>query len=341
LFWTDHPQWAANKTGLRSDLQHAFRSPNCYHFVKSAAHAYELSRILGWPNCFECPVAADPEQLEPAVGIEPEYDVIAIYDGQREPSKWMDCFVEQDNPDPQELSEHYTDGIRSELSALWDAQNVPPRLNAQLRSLGERLMQYRLADPLHATARSIPALADEFPQAMGWLTFNHTVYFAMAELMWRYRGWQREFMVRYLSRRFRVAVLGGSTDFAEIPSVLARGKIVINCNRGCDEEGLTAETFEIAASGGAALVQSRVYGLSEHFEIGREVEMFDRPSEAAEVIGALLADNARRQAMSAAARARVERDHSWDSRIERLLAPAGMKLANFRPPQSIRLAAAA
>src|SRR5690348_13598018 len=44
MFWTDHPQWAADKIGLRADLQIAFRSPNCFHFVKTEAHAYELSR---------------------------------------------------------------------------------------------------------------------------------------------------------------------------------------------------------------------------------------------------------------------------------------------------------
>ena len=53
LFWTDHPQWANEKQALQAGLQPAFRSPNCFHFVKTRTHAQELARILGWPNCHD------------------------------------------------------------------------------------------------------------------------------------------------------------------------------------------------------------------------------------------------------------------------------------------------
>src|ERR1700722_17845122 len=66
MYWTDHPQWAMEKRALQPALQPAFRSANCFHFVKTAAHAMELNRILGWPNCLDVPLACDPDQIRPA-----------------------------------------------------------------------------------------------------------------------------------------------------------------------------------------------------------------------------------------------------------------------------------
>ena len=65
LFWTDHPQWANERQALSPGLQPAFRSANSFHFVKTEAHAAELRRILGWPNCFACPLACDPDMISP------------------------------------------------------------------------------------------------------------------------------------------------------------------------------------------------------------------------------------------------------------------------------------
>ena len=52
MLWLDHPQWHADLIGLSPQLQGMFRSANSYHFLKSAGHALEVERILGWPNCF-------------------------------------------------------------------------------------------------------------------------------------------------------------------------------------------------------------------------------------------------------------------------------------------------
>jgi hypothetical protein len=259
----------------------------------------------------------------------------------------MQPFLQHDDPDPQEISEHYTPEIRSELRALWEAQNVQPTMRAQLVALGEKLTDLRRADLLGAAAWHIPALADEFPQAMGWLTFNHAAYFKMTEILWRYRGWLREFMLAYLAKRFRVAVFGGDwtalgcakptsgqsggawVDFADIPKVLARGKVVVNFSAGYDEEGITAKPFEIAASG-ACMVHNRWRGLEDFFEVDKQIRSFHRAREAADVIGALLADDPSRRDMAAAARARVERDHSWDSRLLRMLTAAGFAPEAFK-----------
>jgi hypothetical protein len=344
MYWTDHPQWANNKIGLRPDLQIAFRSANCFHFVKTRAHAYELSRVLGWPNCFDCPLAADPDHIQPATGIDAEYDVVAIYGGAPKATDWMQPFLAQDDPDPQEISEHYLPEIRSELRALWEAQNVPAAMRHQLEALGEKLVELRRADLLGAAAWHISTLADEFPQAMGWLTFNHLVYFQMVEVLWRLRGWLREFMLAYLAKRFRVAVFGGDwsalgcakpasgsawVEFSDIPKVLARGKVALNLSAGYDEEGITAKPFEIAASG-ACMVHNRSRELEDFFTVGQEIAAFHRPREARDVIDSLLSDDPRRRAMAAAARARVERDHSWDSRLKRMLGAAGLEVDSLK-----------
>jgi hypothetical protein len=347
MYWLDHPQWAHDRIGLRADLQPAFRSPNCFHFVKSAAHAFELNRILGWPNCAECAPACDAAHIKPAYDVEPDFDVVAIFGGSPQPAAWMQRLLDERDPDPHDIAEHYTEEIRAEMSALWDVQNVQPQLLAQLRALGDRLMQYRLADLNKAAAWHLPALSDEFPQAMGWLTFNYPVYFRMVELTWRYRGWLREFMIAYLAKHFRVAVFGGDwsalgcqcpssewVDFVDMPRVFARGKVVLNLSAGHDEEGLTAKPFEIAASAGGALVHNDCVGIERYFEPGVEIETFSRPREAVEVIRALLSDDARRKSMTFAARRRVERDHCWDSRLIRLLANTGMDLQHFQPAQA-------
>jgi glycosyltransferase involved in cell wall biosynthesis len=254
----------------------------------------------------------------------------------------MKPFLEQDDPDPQEIGEHYVPSIRADMRTLFEGLSVEPALRNQLIALGDRLIDLRRADMLAAAAWHIPALADEFPQAMGWLTFNHQVYFQMTELLWRLRGWLREFMLAYLARHFRVAVFGGDwgalgcakpgngwVDLADMPKVLARGKVVVNLSAGYDEEGITAKPFEIAASG-ACMVHNRCRGLEDFFTIGSEVESFHRPREARDAIAALLADDSRRRSIGAAARARVERDHSWDSRLQRLLTCAGLTIDSFR-----------
>jgi len=71
-------------------------------------------------------------------------------------------------------------------------------------------------------------------------------------------------------------------------------------------------------------------GVEEFFEIGTEVAAFDRPREAVEQVELLLSDEAHRRRMGEAARARVERDHSWDGRLVRLLTAAGFPIDAFR-----------
>ena len=93
-------------------------------------------------------------------------------------------------------------------------------------------------------------------------------------------------------------------------------------SRGHDEEGLTHKPFQIAACGVPMVHIDRV-GLAECFTPGREVASFATPAEAREVVSDLLADQDRRESMAAAARARLLKQHTWETRLPEMLNRAG------------------
>jgi hypothetical protein len=82
------------------------------------------------------------------------------------------------------------------------------------------------------------------------------------------------------------------------------------------------------------MVHNRCRELDRFFAPGPEIETFHRPREARDVVSALLDDEARRRAIGGAARARVEREHSWDSRLLRMLDAAGFNRDWFAAPAS-------
>jgi hypothetical protein len=61
-----------------------------------------------------------------------------------------------------------------------------------------------------------------------------------------------------------------------------------------------------------------------------ELEVFNTPQEARDVIDELLADPARRKAMGEASRARLQRDHTWERRLEKMFSLAGIPLEAFQ-----------
>jgi hypothetical protein len=343
LFWTDHPQWANEKQALLPALQPAFRSPNSYHFVKTQAHAEELRRIMGWPNCHACPLACDPDQIRPVEAKDPEFDVVAIYGGSPKLTDRVKPFLDSDDPDPRDIMNSYVDEIRAALDTLWKTE-APESLRLQLSALSSKLLTARLNDPLTASIRHIPALSDEFPAVMRWLTVNHQVYFKMTAHLYKLRSWLRHFMPAYLARHLRLAIFGGDwtgmgcirgqwggngsstslgagwIDQSDMAKVLAKGAVTLNLSAGYDEEGITAKPFEIAASG-AAMLHNDARGLSEFFTPGQEVFTFSTPKQARETVEHLLDDPAKRRSAGAAARARLERDHSWDTRLKKLMSP--------------------
>jgi Glycosyl transferases group 1 len=339
--WADHPQWAFNQQNLQADLQPAFRSGNLHHFLKNAAHAWEMRRMMGWPNCYELPMAVDPDQLTPATDIEPEFDLVAIYSDQAPTlPDWCRPFLDQANPDPLEMIVIAGKRVSADLAALWESE-TPAELRKQLLKLGERLIEYRISDPLAASARHLPQLEAEFPIAFWWLAAHPRTWFKASQLLYAVRGWQRTFTLAYLARFMKVAVFGGGDwshlgihsepgwiQFADIPRTIARGRVAINIMPGHDEEGATPKTFELAASA-RPLVHGESRGIEDLFDAGTEIALFATPAEARHCVETLLSSPHQRSQMGQAARLAIESRHNWQNRLRTMFATVGIAPESF------------
>jgi spore maturation protein CgeB len=345
FLWADHPHWVADKAALNPIYQPVARSANQFHFLKSHAHAYEITRILGWPNCHELPCAADPEFLKPVQGIESNFDVIAIYgkEGATLPD-WLLPFLDQQDPNPTEINQIVAKNVAEELSALWQKESHLS-MQKELQAWSARAIQLKLAAPQLALSRHIGRLSEEFPTAMWWLTACYPVYFKAAAILYAFRSWQRHFYLAYLSRYFHVGLFGAVwshvgraedqaitktwVDFAQIPSIVARGKVAFDIVAGWDEEGLTAKTFELAACG-SPMIHNDCVGLAESFETGKEIEVFSTPLQARNAVQKLLDDPKGRVEMGHACRQRLLKEHTWGHRITRLFELARIPINLFR-----------
>ncbi len=344
FLWADHPQWVWQKGALVPSIQVAFRSGAQCHFLKSWAHAHELNRVLGWPNCVSLPMAADVTALKPAVGVEPKFDLVAVYGSNSTLGDWLLPFLEQSDPDVEQINDIVAQQCRTELSALWQS-DAPEPLRPELEAWGNRAVEYKKADSSLALIRHLPKLTDEFPKSTWWLTALYPVYFKAAGILYKFRSWQRHFYLAYLSKYFRVGLFGGvwshvnqpigtsSTsqwvDFVQIPNVVAQGKVALDIVGGWDEEGLTAKTFELGACG-APMVHNPCVGLSAAFMPGKEMEVCATPLQARQSLQALLDNPQKRAAMGEACRARIVREHTWTHRISRMFELGGLPIDAFR-----------
>lgn len=94
---------------------------------------------------------------------------------------------------------------------------------------------------------------------------------------------------------------------------------LLNCLRSKKTaEQIKARNFEIPLAGGFQLT-NYVPGLERYLEIGREVAVFSTPEDCALQIGRYLSDEAERALVTAAGRARAAREHTYLSRLEKVL----------------------
>jgi Glycosyl transferases group 1 len=333
MLWSDHPQWATEKSALRPDVQPLLRSPNNYHFMKSDAAAREIERVLGWPNCHGLAVGEDPQMVCPQPHIKPEFDVVAIVGTSPPLDPSLAPFVDQKNPDVEAIRGIVAGMVREALSGLWDRE-APDALRPALRRMGEEWVERRRRDPLTASFRHVDSLSADHTDAMGWLLGQPRTYFDAVECLWMFGEWQRPFYLTYLAKHFRVAVFGSDwsamgcgggpwVDHHRQAECYARGRVAVNISQRGDEEGVAHKPFQMAASG-VPFVHNEANGLSDCFAIGSEFEHFSTPAQAREVIAELIDDPDRRARMAAAARVRFEREHTWGHRLERMLVMAGL-----------------
>jgi spore maturation protein CgeB len=82
--------------------------------------------------------------------------------------------------------------------------------------------------------------------------------------------------------------------------------------------GANMRVFELAAVGTPQLSDAKA-DIARHFTPDREIVLYRSVAELADRAGALLADDALRRGLAAAARERVVREHTWRHRVEELL----------------------
>lgn len=334
MWWTDHPQWANERFGLRPELQPALCSPNIHTFVKSPVAARELKDILGWPHCIGLPVAENPDRLKPVAIAKPDFDVVAVVGSPPDSDTSLERFLADDDPDIEAISATVAPGVLSRILDRW-AIHAPRNFHLSLELFARDWVRARAREPLVGSYRLFTRLAFRHRKAREWIRANPHAYFDAVESLWAFGRWQRTFYLRYLAKYFRVGVFGcdwtavgiaGSKEWVaheDQPTVYARGRVAINLSQAGDEEGLAHKPFQIAASG-VPMVHIARRGLADCFTPGTEVLAFLTPREARDAVGLLLSDRVRAKRMAGAARERLCREHTWEQRLPQLLAAAGV-----------------
>lgn len=332
MWWTDHPQWAGERVGLREDLQPLLSSPNQYHFMKSDAAAKEVSDMLHWPNCVGLPVAENPERYAPTERSTPEYDLVCITGA---PPAWDEELARRldgNDPELQDILGMVEKKTAARLTTILQ-KHGPADLSMEMDALGRAWCAARRREPLATAHQLFVALEGEHRNATAWIRGHYAVYFDALECLWEFGRWQRTFYIRYLAKFFRMGVFGsdwssvglgpgGWVDYDRQASVYRRGRIALNIPQAGDEQGVAHKPFQIAA---ARVPMAHLYrrGLEDCFEPNNEVLTFESPREARDRIAALLDDPVRGETMATAAYDRLLREHTWKTRLPRMLSVLG------------------
>ena len=129
---------------------------------------------------------------------------------------------------------------------------------------------------------------------------------------------------------------GARVDTEDIVKVFNASRININLHSSSYHEGVNPDgdfvnprAFEIAACGAFQLVDPR-NGLSDFFQIGEEIACFDSLSDLRAKIVRYMEDPEERKAIAERGMRRVQRDHTYERRMEEMI--GFMVRSGFRPP---------
>lgn len=123
----------------------------------------------------------------------------------------------------------------------------------------------------------------------------------------------------------------------DVPRLFAQSKIVLGVSaigHCSDFVGLKLRDFDAPMSGSCYLTQHN-NDLHELYKIDREIETYHSVADCVERVRRILADDARREAMAVAGRARAVRDHTWDVRFRTLWEICGVKSGTIAMPSVI------
>lgn len=120
----------------------------------------------------------------------------------------------------------------------------------------------------------------------------------------------------------------------EVGRVYSQSRIVFNCSIAGD---VTMRVFEGTACGTLVLTDAVANGLSELFEIGNEIVVYQDDRDLLDKIAYYLAHEEKREAIARAGQARTLREHTYAHRMEKLL----HIVSSSQPLAPMRMASAA
>lgn len=333
-FWLDAPHWA-HQGGFAPH----FRTPIVagrygFHLVNNEGTGREMAEVLGFTNVLPLPYGIDPEHFSPR-GAVPRYDLVfCLGPGAPPPTASMRAALEDDEPDEDALRRELIPGLAARLREEVAPLLPEPGRAAAIAAL-EALLPTQVADRHRPMLERLDALAAaDAGLADGAATLRATplAWIRGSAIVRAVEAHRRAFAIAWLARRFRCAIFGdpsldawecaadrlGHPKHAGQSDLYALGLAGLNVMRWQDDQGVNPKPLEIAASGVPCLCERRA-GAAELLAPDVEALHFDRLPEAAMHLHRLRDDRKRRDAIGAAARARIERDHCWRHRAEALL----------------------
>lgn len=346
-YWLDAPNWAQGGTVAALLPDPIFRGSSLVHVVNNPATAIEMGRVLGFGPTHALPygVTIPPGASAEAIEVSPEFDVV-ISLGPGDPAPTAEALDQLEREDPDI-------GIVRHAASEYAARKLrkPVDVRGQRYELREsfvdRLIQGQLQARHTPVLTRLDALPAEYATDVKVLLATPRLYIRTSMLLRSIEQAERAFTTAWLSSRFSVATFGagdlrklgwpsrvtplGNIAYDAMPALYRAGKVGLNVMRWQDDCGVNLKPFEITGSGVACLTSKRS-GLDGLFEVGREIEDFDSPLQAAGVLGALLGDECKRKRMAAAGQARTAQSHTWCERASRLAEVAtGAMLHNPAP----------
>ncbi|HVZ94620.1 MAG TPA: glycosyltransferase [Phycisphaerales bacterium] len=337
LLWTDHPNWAADRSAFNPAMRSVLAHPLHDHVLKSRSAAEEAGAILDWPSTRAMPMGEDPAQFQPATGIQPIHDAVAILSDASEVPAPLTRFLGDSDPDPADLASEMIPEAMARFSAALDRAGVAPAQRTVCNSLAHDWLAAHIAHPLQSFWRLSSQLGARHATTLDFLAADPARWYDAVAALQSITRWRRNFWLAWLGRRVNLGVYGCSSAplglsqpaGAEKPiayndqsRIYALGRAAININAGHDEEGLTHKPFQIAAGGagvGGACIHHDSLGLSDSFEPGEEIITFDRGPELLDAVRALSSDDSLRRRIAEAMHARFRADHTWQHRLPALL----------------------
>ncbi|CAG0961844.1 hypothetical protein PHYC_00768 [Phycisphaerales bacterium] len=319
-WWLDAPHWAAEGSWAAHFGNPMLRCPSLVHAVNNASTAREMTEVLGFGRSVAIPYAVDEGTFRPR--DEPRrYDLVASCGpGDPPPTDRALRELERDEPD--------MEGLRREAAALATSrldEAAPHALRPLLRELLASQLEERHA-PMLDRLDTISVRSGFAAEAARTLLADPRLYVRATALIRSVEAHERAFTIAWLSRRFNVAVFGAMSDrwpvhgdrlgeipFEEMARVYCRAAASLNVMRWQDDVGINLKPFEIGACGVPCLMARRA-GVSECFEPGEEILLFDAPHQAAAMLRSLQRDESLRESVGRRALSRIRREHTWSHR---------------------------